>query len=105
MSSSKLLLRTAHDERYLRAHRDRAYRDQADWNVTKANDDRLHADDCRITAERLHILNFRLTNGGFQPTAQPLMGGGGWSINGKTVALVGRIGFAGDAVNPSMGGW
>ncbi len=49
----------------LRAHRGRAYRVEPDWNVTKANDDRLHADDCGIAAECLRIFNFRLTNRGF----------------------------------------
>ncbi len=48
----------------LRAHRGRAYRVEPDWNVTKANDDRLHADDCGIAAECLRIFNFRLTSRG-----------------------------------------
>ncbi len=42
----------------------RAYRVEPDWNVTKANDDRLHADDGGIAAECLRIFNFRLTNRG-----------------------------------------
>ncbi|CRD52437.1 hypothetical protein BN1263280015 [Stenotrophomonas maltophilia] len=74
----------------LRAHRGRAYRVEPDWNVTKANDDRLHADDCGIAAECLRIFNFRLTN----PWRIPANGAAprGWSCNAFHVIGPGGVG-------------
>ena len=85
----------------LRAHRGRAYRVEPDWNVTKANDDRLHADDCGIAAECLRIFNFRLTN----PWGIPANGAAprGWSCNAFHVIGPGRGECAGHPVNPSLG--
>ncbi len=84
----------------LRAHRGRAYRVEPDWNVTKANDDRLHADDCGIAAECLRIFNFRLTNRGDSANgAAPR----GLVAKCDSCDWSGRDGVAGHAVNPSMG--
>ncbi len=85
----------------LRAHRGRAYRVEPDWNVTKANDDRLHADDCGIAAECLRIFNFRLTN----PWRIPANGAAprGWSCNAFHVIGPGGGGGGGAPGRTSRG--